>query len=329
MAVGVVASVPLVSPVAAAAATPTVTTTRDGLVVHDRRCSLREAIEAVESPGTRTGCGRASRGSNTIVLGLGRYGLLIPRAGVDDNTSGDLNVRGAAPLTITGAGPRTTVIDAGGLGDRVLSVASGARLVLGRLSITGGRAPAGSAGASGVAGVGCAAGGAGAVGVDAGASGDGGGISNAGTLVLNTVAVTGNTAGAGGAGGNGSGTGCNGGNGGLGGGGGGVYNQGRLTLIDSSVSRNRAGAGGGGGSGDADPLEASGAGGSGGPGGSGGGLDNHGTLSVTASTLGRNSAGAGGSAAGEVPAQDRSVPTAAAAWAARGAASSVEPGCWR
>ena len=294
MTVGVVACVSVGSPAAAAATTLTVTTTRDELVAHDRSCSLREAIEAVESPGTRTDCGRGSRRSNTIVLGSGRYALSIPRAGADDNTSGDLNVRGAAALTITGAGPRTTVIDAGRLGDRVLSVASGERLVLSRLSITGGHAPAGSAGASGVAGAGCATGGAGADGVDAGASGNGGGISNGGTLVLDAVAVTGNTAGAGGAGGSGGGAGCNGGNGGLGGSGGGVYNQGRLTLIDSTVSRNRAGAGGGGGGGDANPLEASGAGGSGGPGGSGGGLDNQGTLSVTGSTIGRNNAGAGG-----------------------------------
>lgn len=294
MALGVVTWVPLVSPVAAAAATLTVTTTRDQLVAHDGRCSLREAIEAVESPGTRTYCGRVTRGSNTIVLGPGRYVLSIPAGGVDDNTSGDLNVDGAAPLTIAGAGLRATVIDAGGLGDRVLSVARGARLVLSRLSIIGGRAPAGPAGASGVAGVGCAEGGAGADGLDAGAAADGGGIFNGGKLVLDTVAVTGNSAGAGGAGGSGGGAGCNGGDGGLGGGGGGVYNRGRLTLVDSTVSGNRAGAGGGGGSGDANPLGVSGAGGIGGPGGSGGGLENQGALSVTASTIARNSAGAGG-----------------------------------
>ena len=96
LAVGVVTYVQLMVPVAAAA-TLTVTTTRDELVAHDGRCSLREAIEAVESPGTRTGCGRISRCSNTIVLGLGRYMLSIPRAGADNNTSGDLNVHGAAP----------------------------------------------------------------------------------------------------------------------------------------------------------------------------------------------------------------------------------------
>jgi CSLREA domain-containing protein len=294
LAVGVVTCVLLVRPVAAAAATLRVTTTRDELVAHDGRCSLREAIEAVESPGRRNDCGRVGRGSNTIVLGSGRYLLSIPRAGADDNTSGDLNVDSAAPLTIIGAGLRATVIDAGGLGDRVLSVASGARLVLSRLSITGGRAPAGSAGASGVAGVGCVVGGAGADGLDAGDAGRGGGIFNSGTLVLDLVAVTGNAAGAGGTGGSGGGAGCSGGDGGRGGGGGGVYNRGALTLVDSTVSGNRAGAGGGGGGGDNDPLRASGAGGSGGSGGSGGGLDNQGTLSVRASTIARNSGGAGG-----------------------------------
>ena len=81
MTVGVVACVSVVSPAAAAATTLTVTTTRDELVAHDRSCSLREAIDAVESPGTRTDCGRGSRGSNTIVLGSGRYVLSIPPFG--------------------------------------------------------------------------------------------------------------------------------------------------------------------------------------------------------------------------------------------------------
>lgn len=295
LAVGLVNCGALVGPGAAAAATLTVNTTRDELVARDGRCSLREAIESIESPGARTDCGRGGRRSNTIVLGSGRYVLSIPRAGAGDNASGDLNVDRTAPLTITGAGLRATAIDAGGLGDRVLSVASGARLVLSRLSITGGRAAAGSAGPSGVAGVGCAAGGSGVDGSDAGVRGSGGGIFNGGTLALDTVAVTGNAAGSGGAGGRGAGAGCNGGDGGVGGSGGGVYNRGRLRLVDSTVSGNRAGAGGRGGTGDDNAVGGSGAGATGGPGGSGGGVDNHGTLSVTASTIGRNNAGAGGS----------------------------------
>lgn len=280
----------------ASAATLTVTTTRDGLAAHGGRCTLREAIEAVDSPGSRTRCGRVSRGSNTIVLGKGRYVLSIPPRRQDDNASGDLNVAGAAPLTIIGAGVRATVIDAAGLGDRALSVARGARLVLRRVTITGGRAPAGAPGASDVAGAGCPVGGGGADGLDAAAGGSGGGIFNEGTLSLDRVAVRGNRAGPGGAGGTASGAGCRGGNGGQGGDGGGVYNRGRLTLTRSTVSGNSAGAGGDGGSGGAGPLGAGSAGGSGGPGGSGGGIDNEGTLSVTASTIASNRAGAGGGA---------------------------------
>ena len=292
--VAIVTSVALLCPVASAAAHLTVTTTTDELAAHDGRCSLREAIEATEAPGARTDCGRVSRGSNTIVLGSGRYVLSMPPTRVDDNTSGDLNVDGA-PLTITGAGPARH-------GDRC-------RPARGQSAVGGerrapraeppdhhrrkrtGRIGAGRAASRAPA---ASRGGAGADGHDAGPHGSGGGIFNAGTLVLDKVAVRGNTAGAGGAGGSGAGTSCNGGDGGLGGRGGGVDNRGRLTLVDSTVSGNRAGAGGRGGSGDANPLRASGAGGHGGAGGSGGGIDNQGTLSVTASTVAGNRAGAGG-----------------------------------
>ena len=114
------------SPAAAAAATLKVDTTKDELAAHDGRCSLREAIAAVDAPGLRTDCGRAGRRSNTIVLRSGRYVLSIAAVGGDDNTSGDLNMAGAAPLTIEGVGTSATVTTPGGLGDRVLSVASGA-----------------------------------------------------------------------------------------------------------------------------------------------------------------------------------------------------------
>ncbi|HET9719544.1 MAG TPA: CSLREA domain-containing protein, partial [Solirubrobacteraceae bacterium] len=152
LAVGACACALLVGSAVAAAATLRVTTTRDELRARDGKCSLREAIEAVDLPQARSDCGRASHGSNTIVLGSGRYLLSIPRVGADGNASGDLNVGGTARLTIIGTSSRLTVIDAAGLGDRVLSVASGARLRLSRLQITGGRAPAGSPGASGAPG---------------------------------------------------------------------------------------------------------------------------------------------------------------------------------
>ncbi|HET9125488.1 MAG TPA: choice-of-anchor Q domain-containing protein [Solirubrobacteraceae bacterium] len=290
----ILAAALLLCAVDAGAARLRVTTTGDGLPVHGHRCTLREAIEAVDSPQLRTGCGRVGRRANTIVLSRGRYVLSIPPRPGDDNSSGDLNITARGMLTIAGAGARATVIDAAGDGDRVLSVARGARVVLRGLSITGGRAAAGSAGSTGAMGAGCPAGGAGTRGVDAGGDGSGGGISNAGTLILDRVAVRGNRAGAGGAGGSGAGTGCNGGDGGRGGGGGGIDNLGRLTLTRTTVAGNRAGAGGPGGPGGEDPLGPPDVGGSGGPGGPGGGIDNQGTLTVRASTIARNQAGPGG-----------------------------------
>jgi hypothetical protein len=291
----ILAATLLLCAVDAGAARLRVTTTRDGLPVHGRRCTLREAIEAVDTPRLRTGCGRVGRRANTIVLSRGRYVLSIPLRGVDDNSSGDLNIAGPAGLTIAGAGARATVIDAAGDGDRVLSVARGARVVLRGLSITGGHARSGSAGSTGTTGAGCSAGGAGTRGIDAGADGSGGGISNAGTLILDRVVVRGNRAGAGGAGGSAAGAGCNGGSGGQGGGGGGIYNLGRLTLARTTVAGNRAGAGGRGGRGGEAPLGPPGVGGSGGAGGAGGGIDNQGTLAVGGSTIARNHAGIGGS----------------------------------
>jgi CSLREA domain-containing protein len=272
----------------ATAATLTVNTTRDELVGGDGRCSLREAIAAVNAPPQPSDCGRASRGSNLIVLAHGRYTLSIPPIGPDDNASGDLNLASPAPLTITGAGPDTAVIDARSLGDRVLSVTGGARVSLVRLTITGGDLP----GVTQALGGSCPAG----AGVsDSGAapsSADGGGIFNSGTLALNQVAVVGNTAAAGAAGG---GADCGDGSGGPGGSGGGVYNAGSLILTDSTVQGNAAGAGG---AGQASPPASSGPGASGGPGGTGGGIYSSGRLQVTSSTLWQNFSGAGGPGAG-------------------------------
>ena len=266
------------SPGSAAAATLRVNTTRDELVPHDGRCSLREAVAAVNRPAVRTDCGPVGRTSDTIVLRPGRYALSIPPAGSDGNTSGDLDVTGRARLTIVGAGPGATVIDAHGLGDRVLSVSLRARVTLRRLRITGGHAPGSLPGSPG----GCTAPGAGGPAVT-GSAGNGGGVFNAGSLVLDAVSVIANAAGSGGSGGQGGPGGCGGGAGGQGESGGGVYNGGRLTVFDSTIQGNSAGAGG-----------AGGAGGVGGLGGDGGGIYNRGRLSVLSSTVYENRAGSGG-----------------------------------
>ena len=60
----------------ASAATLTVNTTVDETTPGDRACSLREAIAAVNSPGSASGdCAPAAFGANTIVLEPQRYTL--------------------------------------------------------------------------------------------------------------------------------------------------------------------------------------------------------------------------------------------------------------
>ena len=280
----------------AGAATLRVTTTADGFATHGGQCTLREAIAAVDSPGLRTPCGSAGSGSNTIMLGTGRYRLSIPPQGVDDNSTGDLNVTSSARLEIIGRGRSATIISAKGLGDRVLSVSGTGAATLQRLTITGGQAGSGTPGPPGAQNVGCIDGGSGGDGV---AGTGGGGIYNSGQLSLNAVSVRGNAAGAGGAGGaggiDGGTTGCRGGSGGQGGDGGGIVNWGLLNLVDSTIKSNRAGTGGAGGSGG---VATGGLGGSGGQGGGGGGVSNHGALLVRASAIYGNRAGAGGDGAG-------------------------------
>ena len=238
-----------VSAAGAAAATLRVNTTTDETTSGDHLCSLREAIAAANSPDTGSDCGTAGSVSNTIVLGAGTYTLSIAPAGADDNATGDLNVTGSTPITIIGAGATASVIDATGLGDRVLSVAAGATVTLERLTITGGHAPDGAAGANGTTGGTSRPGGPGGEG-SGGA--DGGGILNLGSVTLTQVAVTNSragTGGRGGAGGSGRVLGGGGGNGGAGGLGGGIYTTGKLTLNYVAISGDSAGEGGAGGGG--------------------------------------------------------------------------------
>ncbi|MFL6110027.1 MAG: choice-of-anchor Q domain-containing protein, partial [Catenulispora sp.] len=291
-----------ISAASAAATTLNVSTTTDETVSGDQKCSLREAIAAANSPGTGSDCGTAGSVPNTIVMGAGTYTLSIARAGADDNPTGDLNVTGTTPLTISGAGTTASVIDATGLGDRVLSLGAGTTVTLERLAITGGHAPDGAAGANGSN----VTSGAGGPGGQGSAGGDGGGILNLGTMSLTHLAVTNSRAGQGGSGGAG-GTGFihggAGGNGGAGGRGGGVYTTGKLTLNAVAMTDNSAGQGGAGGhgggakSGFANQGFFGGGGGSGGAGGGGGGIYNAGsaaTLTVTDSTIGGSANGTGG-----------------------------------
>jgi hypothetical protein len=127
-------------------------------------CTLRAAImKANHWPG----------GDVTIFLPTlpagGVYLLTIAPAGLDDETTGDLNL--TAAMTIVGGGAASTIIDGSGMAvrDRVLSVGAAASVSLSGVTIQGGSDDAIV-----------------------------GGILNGGTLVLDNALVTGNTGAVGG-----------------------------------------------------------------------------------------------------------------------------------
>jgi CSLREA domain-containing protein len=291
------------------AATLTVSTTADEFQSGDSLCSLREAVSAVNSPGTPGDCGTASVGANTIQLAAKTYtltrevGLIVgpPPTGclgggsqhTDDNTRGDLTVLGSVhDLTIAGAGTGATAIDACKLGDRALNIQAGATVTVRDLTITDGHAPGGTRGNDGTS--------TGQNGMTGGTGEYGGAIFNAGTLTLTDVTVTASHAGSGAFGGGGgpgdAGTAGAGGAGGAGGWGGGIFNtvSGNLTLTGSTVSGNTAGGGGAGGTAGISATGNGGAGGSGGTGGYGGGIESVGSLTISTSTINGNDAGTGG-----------------------------------
>ena len=128
------ANTPL-SPKAVEAATFTVTKTADTADgACDSDCSLREAIIAAN----------ASLGSDTITLPSGTYNLTIPGvAGVDDvdPAIGDLDLKSG--ITVSGAGPSVTIIDASAIGTRAFDIPAALATTVGditftELTITGG-----------------------------------------------------------------------------------------------------------------------------------------------------------------------------------------------
>ncbi|MCP2288520.1 CSLREA domain-containing protein [Nocardia amikacinitolerans] len=154
----------------------TVDTTADGAAADPQsglcrtaagNCTLRAAIQTANA-----------RPGSTIVVPEGRYILTIPpdpqkvQGRNPDPTTGDLNI--TAPTTLRGAGRDRTVLDSNGI-DRVLSISAPATLT--GSTVTGGvtaqhEIPYYDTG--------------------------GGGISNSSNLVLDDVAVRGNSAGYGG-----------------------------------------------------------------------------------------------------------------------------------
>lgn len=240
---------------AARAATITVNTVGDGPI----GCTLRAAVQDADAPGLpRRRCAAATRGANTIVLPGGAFTL---------TQQSQLVIAPGATITIAGSGePQTTISGDGAT--RIFDVSAGATLRVHDLTLSGGVASTGLAGAGGN-----------------GADGYGGGaIANAGTLVLMDDAITASDAGAGGA--------SAGADGGVGGDGGAVFNVGVATFSGVSFVGDDAGAGGEGGP----PAQgAAGAGPVGGPGGDGGAIANEGgAITISDSTFTDDVAGSGG-----------------------------------
>ena len=142
----------------------------------------------------------ANAGADVILLRAGTYALSLAGAGEQAAASGDLDLTG--DLIVIGAGASQTILDGGAL-DRVLDVAGGVAVELRDLTIRRGQV-----------------------------AGAGGGIANAGHLVLRRCAVSGNTA-TGGATGVGAGISSR-------------ATDAQLELFDSTVDGNTASGSGGG-----------------------------------------------------------------------------------
>lgn len=100
----------------------------------DGDCSLREAIIAANTDTAVDAC-PAGSGADTINLPAGLYILSIAPTTGDDAASGDLDI--TADLTIAGAGPVITTVEANGL-DRVLEISNGSQVSIARLTLQGG-----------------------------------------------------------------------------------------------------------------------------------------------------------------------------------------------
>ena len=242
-------------------------------------CTLRGAIEAVNTNNSGTPCGP--------VLGGAATPINLP-ANTYTPFDGQLQVAAGANIEIVGASindPLTTVIDATTNINphRVFEVLAGGQLKLTGLQVTGGRtlngAPSATFGNS---------------------ASPGAGILNRGSLTLDHVVLSGNVTGAGGDGGNGgTASDHHGYDAGRGGDGGGIYNWpgASLTITSSTISGNGTGPGGDGGNGGegiGGGFAEGGPGGDGNRSGDGGGIWNGGSVLITDSTISGNFTGLGG-----------------------------------
>ena len=160
------------APAAASADSYTVTTTADSVdgSCTASLCSLRDAVIAAD----------AASGDSSISVPVGTYTLTIAPTGLDDNTTGDLNLTNSGRITITGAGAGTTTIDANYL-DRAFSVSNGASAEIDGVTIQNGRP-----GGNGTATSACPS--------TASTTAAGGAVYSQGTLGLANDVITGNIA---------------------------------------------------------------------------------------------------------------------------------------
>ncbi|MCS6800964.1 MAG: CSLREA domain-containing protein [Chloroflexota bacterium] len=138
--VALLALAPFGWPRPAQAALISVTTTNDELET-DGNCSLREAIQAVNTRAAVDSCA-AGTGNDTIVLPAGLYPLTISGS-ENDNLRGDLDVfpqsSAGGVVTIQGAGAGATILDGNEL-DRVFHlIRSDSTLILRDLTIRNGK----------------------------------------------------------------------------------------------------------------------------------------------------------------------------------------------
>ena len=260
------------------AALPAAPANAAGIFVDGVTCTLSDALAAADTDAAVGGCAAGS-GADDLVLAAGAF-------------TGPFTVN--SDVAIGGVDESQTILQGGDVGT-VLTVASGAEVVVSNVTITDGLGVAGTEGEDAPDEDPPTAG-------EPGGAGGVGGIDNAGSLTLVDVTVTGNTGGQGGDGGDGAhqhiqGFGGFGGVGGAGGVGG-INNRADLTLSRVTVSGNVGGAGGDAGATGNSNKEnrvVSGRGGVAGGAGGTGGVLNAGTASVDEhSAITQNQGGAGG-----------------------------------
>ncbi len=174
-----------------------------------KQCTLRAAVQEAN----------LLPGPDTITVPAGTYVFAVPGANESAAATGDLDI--SDDLTIVGAGPGTTVIDAGAL-DRAFDVVdAGATVTISGMTLRNGRSDPNDGGAVHNEGILSLDG----VSMESNHADDGGAIANSSTLVLQNSAILDNTA---------ADT------------GGGIVNHGTLTVRGTSIERNNAPFGGGG-----------------------------------------------------------------------------------